>query len=107
LTTAIAGADDIGINVLTPEHTGLALTFAGKGDDKFAGPDWSLGSGAPRLPGASWPDHIVVDLVRGGDHVVVPSQVMSAVPRLDEPPIDHNRASGTHLPQQAVREAKA
>ncbi|WP_432855958.1 flavin reductase family protein [Amycolatopsis sp. CA-161197] len=94
----------LGINVLTREHAGLALAFAGKGDDEFAGVGWPLEDG---LPGAGRPARAVAELVHGGDHVVVFAQVTSAVPRRDEPLTDHNRAFGTHLPKQVAREEKA
>ncbi|MEV6902280.1 flavin reductase family protein [Amycolatopsis sp. NPDC051372] len=94
----------LGINVLTREHAGLALAFAGKGDRQVRQLEWSLDD---RLPGAGWLACTVADLVRGGDHVVAFAQATSAVPRLAEPLTYHNRAFGTHLPQQVGREEKA
>ncbi|MFI5611934.1 flavin reductase family protein [Amycolatopsis sp. NPDC051903] len=101
LLARVRATGRIGINVLTREHSALALSFASKAADKFAGVDWLLEDGLPRLAGAGWLACTVADLVPGGDHVVAFVRVTSAVPRLDEPLTYHNRAFGTHLPEEA------
>ncbi len=40
-----------GVNVLGQDQSGLASGFARKGSGKFAGVDWSLTDGLPRLAG--------------------------------------------------------
>jgi flavin reductase ActVB len=50
---ALAGGAEFGVHLLTAEQEPLARTFAGLGDDKFAGLDWDWdGELVPRLGGA-------------------------------------------------------
>jgi flavin reductase ActVB len=50
---ALAGGTEFGVHLLTAAQEDLAHTFAGLGDDKFAGLDWDWdGELVPRLSGA-------------------------------------------------------
>jgi 3-hydroxy-9,10-secoandrosta-1,3,5(10)-triene-9,17-dione monooxygenase reductase component len=61
------------VNILSEDHEGIARTFAGKGDAKFEGVGYRLGSnGAPVLDGAiAWVEGTVRDVHDAGDHVLV------------------------------------
>ncbi|QRP50030.1 flavin reductase family protein [Amycolatopsis sp. FDAARGOS 1241] len=56
---------------------------------------------APTAARAGWLACTVADLVPVGDHVVTFAPVTSAAPRPAEPLTYHNRAFGTHLPEEA------
>lgn len=87
-----------GLNVLSGDQPHLASAFARKGGAaKFAGVDWHVDSGVPRLPGAGGFLACTADrLVDGGDHVVVLGTVL-AVDTVATPPLTyHRRVFGTH-----------
>jgi flavin reductase (DIM6/NTAB) family NADH-FMN oxidoreductase RutF len=48
---ALVDGDAFGVHVLAADQEPLAHVFAGLGDDKFAGVDWSWDDGVPRLGG--------------------------------------------------------
>ena len=48
---ALAACEHFGVHILRVEDEPLARTFAGKGDDKFAGVDWDWDAEVPRLDG--------------------------------------------------------
>jgi flavin reductase (DIM6/NTAB) family NADH-FMN oxidoreductase RutF len=86
-----------GVNVLGSGQAVLAAAFARKGADKFAGVDWELDIGAPRLAGSpGWLACRVDRLVRGGDHVIVLGEVLRAVADGGPPLTYHSRRFGTH-----------
>ena len=86
-----------GINLMSHGQDELALTFARKGRDKFAGVSWREDHGAPRLVGASgWLACEVLELVHGGDHEIVVSLVIAAEPIEGAPLVYHRRQFGTH-----------
>jgi flavin reductase (DIM6/NTAB) family NADH-FMN oxidoreductase RutF len=97
LLARLAVGSVFGVNVLGRDQAPLALAFARKGEDKFAGVDWVADGGAPRLTGSpGWLACTVTDLVAGGDHVVVLGEVRAAAPG-DGPPLTyHARTFGTH-----------
>jgi flavin reductase (DIM6/NTAB) family NADH-FMN oxidoreductase RutF len=65
-----------GINVLNDAQKELALNFARKGADKFAGVEWVLDRGVPRLSGAAtWLVCKLHQLHEGGDHLIAVGQV--------------------------------
>ena len=49
---ALVDGDSFGVHVLAADQEQLAHVFAGKGDDKFAGVDWSWDEDVARLGGA-------------------------------------------------------
>jgi flavin reductase (DIM6/NTAB) family NADH-FMN oxidoreductase RutF len=49
---ALVDGDSFGVHVLAADQARLAHVFAGRGDDKFAGVDWSWDDGVARLDGA-------------------------------------------------------
>jgi len=48
---ALVDGDTFGVHVLTREQEQLAHVFAGRGDDKFAGVDWTWDDGVARITG--------------------------------------------------------
>jgi flavin reductase (DIM6/NTAB) family NADH-FMN oxidoreductase RutF len=48
---ALVDGDTFGVHVLTIDQEELAHVFAGRGDDKFAGVDWSWDDGVARIAG--------------------------------------------------------
>ena len=86
-----------GLNVLAHDQAAIALRFATKNAGKFEGVEWTDLDGAPRLEGSSgWVSCRVVDLVDGGDHIVVLGGVGAAA-STDIPPLTyHARRFGTH-----------
>ena len=92
--TALVDGERFGVHVLASDQEEIADTFAGLGDDKFAGLDWRLEDGVPRFEGSlsflvcrrsavfELYDHTLVvgDIaggeVRGGDPLVYMSRRM-------------------------------
>lgn len=87
----------LGINVLTHEQEALALRFAARDDRRFDGLTWRLTDGAPELADIhAWIGLRVREMVRGGDHVVVVGDVISARQGDGRPLTYHDRTFGTH-----------
>ncbi|MCC3268537.1 flavin reductase family protein [Arthrobacter gengyunqii] len=79
LLELIAQSGRFGLNVLAFDQAGTASTFAKRGLDRFAGVDWVMDQGLPRIAGiASWAACRVVDQVRAGDHTIVTGLVEAA-----------------------------
>jgi flavin reductase (DIM6/NTAB) family NADH-FMN oxidoreductase RutF len=86
-----------GINVLGVSQDRLAVQFAGKGGDKFAGVDWSLSDGLPLLTDAiGWLACRAEEFADGGDHVLIPAVVERATATPAPPLAYHRRVFGTH-----------
>ncbi|MEU6729364.1 flavin reductase family protein [Nonomuraea wenchangensis] len=86
-----------GLNVLSADQSGLAMTFARKGADKFAEVRWSADGDLPRLDGAAgWLACEVEQLIPGGDHVVAMAAVVAADHHERSPLTYHQRLFGTH-----------
>lgn len=86
-----------GVNVLGQDQSGLASGFARKGSGKFAGVDWSLTDGLPRLAGVpGWFACEVAQTVGAADHVVVIGEVRSVDSSGAAPLTYHARTFGTH-----------
>jgi flavin reductase (DIM6/NTAB) family NADH-FMN oxidoreductase RutF len=49
---ALTDGEQFGVHVLAADQESLAHTFAGLGDDKFAGIEWDWDAGVPRIDGA-------------------------------------------------------
>lgn len=86
-----------GVNILGSDQANLAGCFARKGQDKFAGIEWSIADGVPRLAGVpGWCACEVAQAVEAADHVVVIGTVRS-VDSLGLAPLTyHRRTFGTH-----------
>ncbi|MGD6749742.1 flavin reductase family protein [Streptomyces sp. BH105] len=85
-----------GLNVLGSDQAELALTFARKGEARFADVAWEIQDEVPRLLGSGFVACGVNKLVDGGDHVVVMGGVLSAAPLAGAPLTYHARSFGTH-----------
>ncbi|CAN5192082.1 hypothetical protein BH09ACT12_BH09ACT12_01930 [soil metagenome] len=88
----------VGVNILATDQRALALTFAGKAEEKFDGVDWVFDAKAPRLSGChAWVALDIRQLVAAGDHVVVIGDVVSAEAGKGREPLTyHNRTFGSH-----------
>lgn len=87
-----------GLNILRDGQADLAVAFARKGDDKFAGVSWASHGGIPRLAGcAGWLGCVAERMVDGGDHVVLFGRVTDADDKGSPPLTYHQRRFGTHL----------
>jgi flavin reductase (DIM6/NTAB) family NADH-FMN oxidoreductase RutF len=103
LLARLTSARQFGINVLSSAQSELAVRFARKGSDTFAGLDWYQESGCPRFEGAAvWLGCRVADLVEGGDHRVALGDVTRVYVADTEPLTYHARAFGTHAPVGAA-----
>jgi flavin reductase (DIM6/NTAB) family NADH-FMN oxidoreductase RutF len=99
LLTLLRPGARFGLNILGVDQADLAVRFAGKGEDKFAGIDWTLRCGAPSLPGCiAWLAAEVTDLFRCGDHAIVCGTALDAEASPDRPLTYHKRTFGTHRP---------
>ncbi len=92
-----------GVNVLSSGQSEVATAFARKGADKFAGVEWDLDAGLPRVRDCvGWLACDVERLVRGGDHTLALGNIVAAG-HLDLPPLTyHQRRFGTHNPFDAL-----
>ncbi|WP_326837531.1 flavin reductase family protein [Amycolatopsis rhabdoformis] len=94
----------VGVNVLAHGQDAVAMAFAGRGEDKFAGLRWHEADGLPRLDGAGgWLAATVLDLVPGGDHVLVLAEVVASEVGAAAPLVYARRTFGTH--SRLAREA--
>lgn len=93
----IRASGRFGVNLLGYWQTDLALIFASKSVDRFAGVPWHLERGLPRFPGcASFAACDVHEEVKGGDHALLFGRVTYAHSS-DEPPLVYTaRQFGTH-----------
>lgn len=86
-----------GLNVLDSRQSAVALRFASKGADKFAGVEWETHTGVPRVLGSGgFLGCTVADLVGGGDHIIVLGTVVAAELVPGRPLTYHDRVFGTH-----------
>lgn len=88
-----------GINVLSDAQQPLAVRFALRGVNRFEGIAWELVDAAPQFADVhAWIGLTVREMVRGGDHVVVAGDVVSARRGVGHPLVYHDRVFGRHLP---------
>ncbi len=80
LVNHIRSSMRIGVNVLSSAQADLAVRFATRGlPDRFAGLDWAIENGLPRLEGTTaWLRCDEVTLEAGGDHTVILGTVSAA-----------------------------
>lgn len=87
----------LGVNILGSGQDDLAVAFARKGVDKFAGVGWCLDHGLPRLDrSVVWLDCEVSAVAVGGDHVVILAGVRTVSVAPAAPLTYHRRRFGTH-----------
>ncbi|MGH8966128.1 MAG: flavin reductase family protein [Actinomycetes bacterium] len=97
LLSCIAHSRCFGVNVLAHDQQELAIGFARKGVDKFAGLAWSWDGSLPRLPDVtSWLACTVAEFTQGGDHVLVLGRVGAAEVTENLPLTYLRRRFGTH-----------
>lgn len=88
----------MGINVLAPDQSDLAIRFATKVPDRFAGVDWELDLGAPRLSRiTSWLYCDKLQFEPGGDHTVVLGSVARTEVLQDDALIYFRRTFGSAM----------
>lgn len=88
-----------GVNILAKEQQAVATSFARKGADKFAGIDWRMDHGLPRIHGvAAWLACDVEHILEGGDHMILIGRVQDVTSAESDPLTYHNRVFGTHTP---------
>lgn len=87
----------IGINVLSTEQNALARRFASKGVDRFAGVEWAVADGAPKLVGDhTWVAGTVGRIIEAGDHFLVLVDVHATEVNANCPLLYWQREFGTH-----------
>lgn len=93
----ITATGRFGVNILSHVQDDLALLFARRGADRFAGADWHFDHGLPRLGTA--PGWLVCELTRavdGGDHLLLLGTVTHARTTPAPPLVYGYRTFGTH-----------
>jgi flavin reductase (DIM6/NTAB) family NADH-FMN oxidoreductase RutF len=94
----IQAAGRFGVNVLGQAQDELAVTFARRDTDRFAGAHWFTDHGLPRLADA--PGWMVCELdrsIEAGDHLLLFGLVTAASSRPDLAPLVYaHRTFGTH-----------
>ena len=85
------------VNVLAAHHDRVALRFAQRAEDKFAGLTWSEVHGSPALEDRhALVSARVAQLVPGGDHTIVLADVLAADVTPSAPLSYWRRTFGTH-----------
>ncbi len=93
----ILAAGRFGVNVLGRAQDDLALTFARRGADRFAGVPWHVDHGLPCLEEApSWLVCRLAQTVEGGDHLLLLGMVTHARTVTAAPLVYGHRTFGTH-----------
>lgn len=87
-----------GVNVLGSADDEIALRFArARGADRFAGLDWTMTQGLPRLDRAvGWAACSLDQTVEGGDHLLLIGLVVHAESSQAPPLVYGQRTFGTH-----------
>lgn len=87
----------IGVNVLSTSQDTLARRFADKSLDRFAGVDWAMANGVPKLANNhTWVAGRVNSIIAGGDHRLVLVDVEHAEVNTNSPLLYWQREFGTH-----------
>ncbi|EWT00169.1 flavin reductase [Intrasporangium oryzae NRRL B-24470] len=108
LLSVLTVGSRVGVNVLGSTQEAIALTFARRDEDRFAGVEWSLVDGVPRLDGThAWIVLTVRERVAAGDHVVLIGDVVTAERGMGRPLTYHDRVFGTHRPHATEPESRA
>ena len=86
-----------GVNLLGLAQEDLAMVFARRSEDRFAGVDWHMSAGLPRLTeAAGWIDCELYQTVEGGDHLLLFGLVVNSSHRALPPLVYAHRTFGTH-----------
>jgi flavin reductase (DIM6/NTAB) family NADH-FMN oxidoreductase RutF len=97
LLSLLEPGSHLGVNVLADHQGDLAMRFAQRREDKFAGLDWEPRGGAPALGEVhAWVATRVARLVPAGDHTLVLADVLSASCGAPAPLTYWRRTFGTH-----------
>ncbi|MFC8045326.1 flavin reductase family protein [Nocardia sp. NPDC057353] len=97
LLALITVSGEFGVNILGHGQSELAARFARKGQDKFAGVEWSGADGVPRLAGVpGWFACRVAQSVPAADHVLLVGEVHALATAPAAPLTYHGRVFGTH-----------
>jgi flavin reductase (DIM6/NTAB) family NADH-FMN oxidoreductase RutF len=87
------------INVLAVGQEDLALRFARRDSDKFAGLAWLEKHGLPVLPGCrSWVTAVVQRVVTAGDHMTISALIFDAQVNEAAPMLYHARSFTQPVP---------
>lgn len=106
----ITATGRFGVNVLARTQDDLALGFARRGADRFAGVGWDFDHGLPRLDSTpGWLACEVAQAVDGGDHLLLLGLVTYARTIPAAPLVYGHRTFGTHSafadrPRHTIRE---
>lgn len=97
MLSRIQQAGRFGVNLLGQAQDDLAMVFARRSDDRFAGVDWYADSGLPRLAeAAGWIECELYQSVQGGDHLMLFGLVVGSSHRALPPLVYAHRTFGTH-----------
>lgn len=92
--SAFGACSTFAVNVLAPEHAGIAMTFASKGLEKFSQAQFEAGRfGNPLLPSAiASVECEVEERFAGGDHIILLGRVIDARATSEEPVVYFDRS---------------
>jgi flavin reductase (DIM6/NTAB) family NADH-FMN oxidoreductase RutF len=91
-------AGRFGVNLLAEDQAQHAKRFASRTGDRFAGIEWRLENGLPRLSGAAaWIECDLHSEVLGGDHTMVIGRIVSAEQGTARPMVYCRRSFGSHI----------
>lgn len=94
---SIQRAGRFGVNLLGVAQEDLAMVFARRAQDRFAGVDWYPSAGLPRLTeAAGWIECALYQTVEGGDHLLLFGLVVASSHRTLPPLVYAHRTFGTH-----------
>ena len=97
LLSRIQQSGRFGVNLLGLAQEDLAMVFARRSEDRFAGVDWHMSAGLPRLTeAAGWIDCDLYQTVEGGDHLLLFGLVVNSSHRALPPLVYAHRTFGTH-----------
>ena len=98
LLEVLRSTERFGLNVLCRKQAAVATQFAQKGD-RWAGIDWDLVNGVPRIAGgASFVSAHVFQVLTAGDHVIFTGLVDHAENSAEPGLVYPHRAVGTFAP---------
>jgi flavin reductase (DIM6/NTAB) family NADH-FMN oxidoreductase RutF len=97
LLSRIQQSRRFGVNLLGQAQDDLAMVFARPSEDRFAGVDWHMNAGLPRLThAAGWIECDLHQSVEGGDHLLLFGLVINSSHRALPPLVYAHRTFGTH-----------
>jgi flavin reductase (DIM6/NTAB) family NADH-FMN oxidoreductase RutF len=97
LLQRVLNAGRFGVNLLGHGQDKLAMLFARRGADRFAGTTWHYDAGLPRIDGAAgWAACNLYNAVDGGDHLLLLGLVTYARHAQLPPLVYSHRTFGTH-----------